>query len=152
MQEGLGSRQQAAGMGVRCLFPGRKWEGVRSAGPAPGDRCVYRFGEGMTLRVEVDGSLRRVAVLSPYRSASGGRAVLAARSPDRTSIPLAPDVLPVGSDPGRTPAFRWQTGTGPPLLHIPPPEHARPLRLPRDGTRELWIGREGCLANDAVNF
>ena len=85
------------------------------------------------------GSLRRVALLTPYRSAPGGRAVLATRAPDRASIPLAPDVRLV-IRPRALATFSWPPGTGPPLLHIPPPDHARPLRLPCDGTDRLSHG------------
>ena len=63
----------------------------------------------------VSGSLRQVAVLTPYRSATHGRGLLATGSPDRAfSIPLAPTSSEL--EP-RFSAFRRQTV-------------ARPLRLP----------------------
>ena len=52
----------------------------------------YRFDADRRSARRLIGSLRPVAVLTPYRNASRGRAVLATRSPDRTSIPLAPDI------------------------------------------------------------
>ena len=49
-------------------------EAGRSAGPSPGKKDRIPFRRRLTLRAGVSiGSLRRVAVLSPYRSASGGR-------------------------------------------------------------------------------
>ena len=76
-------------MTLRRLFPGG-WEGGRSAGPEPGDNVTNRFDSRLTLRVEADGSLRRVAVLSPYRSASGGRVGLAQPIPGPGEYPPRP--------------------------------------------------------------
>ena len=112
------------------------------------------FRRGLTLRVEADGSLRRVAVLSPYRSASGGRAVLATRSPDRASIPLAPDIRLV-IRPRALADVLCQPGTGLPLLHIPPrqgrkasaPSRARGPKQCRTGPPcgvFVTLGRERC--------
>ena len=110
------------------------WGGGRSAGPEPGDNEINRFDSRLTLRVEADGSLRRVALLTPYRSASGGRAVLATRSPDRASIPLAPDVRLV-IRPRALAAFGWPPGTGLPLLHVPTAKERKAFAPPRAAGR-----------------
>ena len=82
------------------------------------------------------GSLRRVAVLGPYRSASGGQVGRRSRSLERPGYP------PRSSTPGRRPLGGPCAGPAPPVCTGGPPLHPLPppLRiagrasLPCDGT------------------
>ena len=131
---------------------------MRSAGPRPEFVVSYRFDADRrsawrgTREAWVGWRCYRLTAAPP----AGEPCLRHSRRTGRVfHSPLTSDRL---DQTRASPAFRWQAGTGPPLLHIRPPEHASLSASPCDGTRggchrsALWRVQDAGAGSDASNI
>jgi hypothetical protein len=121
---------------------------AKRPGPRPEKKSLPFRRKTNAPRGWLSGSLRRVAVLSPYRSAPGGQVGPRSRSLERPGYPprpSTPDGEPSGG-PRSGPAPPARAG-GPPLHPLPPPLRiAGRASLPATGRGECRTGTT-CGAN-----